>query len=194
VRIKMNILFGYDTETTGLPVWKEPSGSVNQPHLVQLAAVLTDAVTQEVIASMDVIIKPDGWVIPDEVAAIHGITTEKALAVGIPEKLALEMFIAMRADAERVAYNKTFDQRIIRIAAKRYLDESAQEKWAIKEDHHCAMRLTQKDIGGKQGKLIDAYKHYTGKDLVDAHSAMADTKACMDVYFGAQKSLASQAA
>lgn len=179
----MNTIFGYDTETTGLPVWKEPSDSDSQPHLVQLGAVLMDADTKKVIASMDVIIKPDGWVIPDDVAAIHGITTEKALAVGIPEKLALEMFLAMRGEAERVAYNKTFDQRIIRIAAKRYLDEAAQEKWAVKEDHHCSMRMAQKDIGGKQIKLIEAYKHYTGKDLVDAHSAMADTLASMDVYF-----------
>ncbi len=45
------------------------------------------------------------------------------------------------------------------------------------------MRMAQKDIGGKQIKLIEAYKHYTGKDLVDAHSAMADTLASMDVYF-----------
>ncbi len=188
------LLLGYDTETTGLPVWKEPSGSENQPHLVQLGAVLVDSVTKKVVQSMDVIIKPDGWVIPDEVAAIHGITTEKALAVGIPEKLALEMFLAMRGDAERVAFNKTFDQRIIRIAAKRYLDEAAQDKWAVKEDHHCAMRMARADIGGKQPKLVDAYRHYTGKELVDAHSAMADTKACMDVYFGALKSLDSQAA
>lgn len=179
----MNTIFGYDTETTGLPVWKEPSDSDSQPHLVQLGAVLMDADTKKVIASMDVIIKPDGWVIPDDVAVIHGITTEKALAVGIPEKLALEMFLAMRGEAERVSYNKTFDQRIIRIAAKRYLDEPAQEKWAIKEDHHCSMRMAKADIGGKQPKLIEAYKHYTGKELVDAHSAMADTLACMDVYF-----------
>lgn len=188
------LLLGYDVETTGLPVWKEPSDSVNQPHLVQLGAVLVDAITQKVIASMDVIIKPDGWVIPDDVAALHGITTEIALEVGIPEKLALEMFLAMRGEAERVAFNKTFDQRIIRIAAKRFLDEAAQEKWAIKEDHHCAMQMARKDMGGKQPNLADAYKHYTGKDLVDAHSAMADTKACMDVYFGVLKSLSSQAA
>jgi DNA polymerase-3 subunit epsilon len=188
------LLLGYDTETTGLPVWKEPSDSESQPHLVQLAAVLVDPVTKNVIQSMDVIIKPDGWIIPDDVAAIHGITTEKALAVGIPEKLALEMFLAMRGDYERVAFNKTFDQRIIRIAAKRYLDEAVQDKWAVKEDHHCAMRMAREDIGGKQPKLIDAYRHYTGKELVDAHSAMADTKACMDVYFGALNSLKSNAA
>jgi len=190
----MNTVLIYDTETTGMPVWKEPSGSVNQPHLVQLAATLVDVKTQLIIASMDVIIKPDGWVISEEMAAIHGITTEKALAVGIPEKLAIEMFLAMRADAERVAFNKTFDQRIIRIAAKRYLDEAAQEKWAIKEDHHCAMRMAQKDIGGKQPKLIEAYKHYTGKELENAHSAMADTLACKDVYFSILNKAEVQAA
>ncbi len=179
----MNTIFFYDTETTGLPVWQEPSDSVSQPHLVQLGAVLVNADTKEIISSMDVIIKPEGWTIPSEVAEIHGITTEKALAVGVPEKVALEMFLSMRGDADRVAYNKTFDQRIIRIAAKRYLDDEAQEKWAIKEDHHCSMRMAQADIGGKNPKLAVSYKHYTGKDLENAHSAMADTLACMAVYF-----------
>ena len=190
----MNTLFGYDTETTGLPIWKIPSDDVAQPHLVQLGAVLVDADTKKTIASLDVIIKPEGWVIPDEVAAIHGITTEMAMDVGIPEKLALEMFLALRGNSERVAFNKTFDQRIIRIAAKRYLDQEAQDKWAVKEDHHCSMRMARADIGGKQPKLADAYRHYTGNELVDAHSAMADTKACMDVYFGVLNSLASKAA
>ncbi|MAY41712.1 MULTISPECIES: 3'-5' exonuclease [unclassified Neptuniibacter] len=179
----MKTILFYDTETTGLPVWKEPSDSEAQPHLVQLGAVLANAETKEVISTLDVIIKPEGWEIPEEVSAIHGITTEHAQAVGVPEHLAFEMLIAMAGDAERVAYNKTFDQRIIRIAAKRYSTEEVQEKWAVKDDHHCSMRMAQSIIGGKNPKLIDAYQHFTGKDLENAHSAMADTLACMEVYW-----------
>ena len=35
--------------------------------------------------------------------------------------------------------------------------------------------------------LIDAYKHFTGKDLENAHTAMADAEACMEVYFSIEK-------
>lgn len=181
----MKPLFFYDTETTGLPVWKEPSESDAQPHLVQLGAVLVNPETQEVISSIDLIIKPDGWEIPEEVSEIHGITTEYAMEVGVPEKMALDLFLAMRGDAERIAYNKTFDQRIIRIAAKRYSSDDVVEKWAEKDDHHCSMRMAQSVIGGKNPKLEAAYKHFTGKELENAHSAMADTMASMEVYFAA---------
>ena len=83
----MNIKLFYDTETTGLPDFKAPSESAHQPHIVQLAALLVDMDTRETIQSMDVICRPDGWTIPDEVAAVHGITTEHAAEVGIPESM-----------------------------------------------------------------------------------------------------------
>ena len=35
------ILF-YDTETTGLPLWSQPSEHPDQPRVVQLAALLCD--------------------------------------------------------------------------------------------------------------------------------------------------------
>lgn len=177
------LLFGYDTETTGIPNWKVPSDSPEQPHLVSLAAVLVNAETREVVDSMDVIIRPDGWEIPEETIAIHGITMERAEKEGIPEQEALEMFLKMRGDHERVAYNKTFDQRIIRIACKRYLPEADMDKWAVKEDHHCSMMMAKKQIGVKSVKLVDAYKHFKGVEMEGNHNAMADTKASMDVYF-----------
>ncbi len=184
----MNLLLPFDTETTGMPDWKTPSGGENQPHLVQIAALLVDDDTGKTIQSIDLIIKPDGWVIPEEVSAIHGITNEMAMDVGVPEVDALVAFVALwKASDRRIAFNRTFDQRIIRIATKRYFEEDVVDQWAEKGDFDCAMMMAQKVMGGKRPNLADAYKHFTGKDLIDAHSAMADTQACLEVYRGARE-------
>lgn len=185
----------YDTETTGLPVWSEPSEGENQPHMVQLAAKLVDADTRKVIQSIDLIIRPDGWVIPAEVTEIHGITTEHALAVGVPEALALQMLLAMwRAASVRAGHNESFDARIIRIATKRYLtDEDEIEAWKAGAAE-CTGQITKPIMqmeprsrwGWKMPKLSEAYKHFIGEDLQNAHSAMADVDGCMAVYFAAK--------
>jgi DNA polymerase-3 subunit epsilon len=107
------------------------------------------------------------------------------MQVGVPESMAVEMLLSMCGKADRIAFNRTFDQRIIRIALMRYgFPESVIEAWAEKDNHPCSMLMSKK-IMGKQPKLIDAYKFFTGKELEDAHSAMADTMASMTVYHAA---------
>ncbi len=186
---KLNTALFYDTETTGLPDWKSPSDSDSQPHIVQLAALLVNVDTRETIASMDVIIKPDGWTISEEVSETHGITTEHALNVGIPEQLALDMFLAIWNGCNRVSHNRTFDQRIIRIAAKRFKSEEIIDAWGEKENHQCSMLMAKPimELPGKRGfknpNLAEAYEFFTALEIENAHTALADTKACMDIYF-----------
>jgi DNA polymerase-3 subunit epsilon len=177
------ILF-FDTETTGLPDWKSPSDAEHQPHIVQLAAILADADTQEIISSMDVIVRPDDWEIPAETVEVHGISQQHAEAVGIPEALALDTFLNMWRGSLRVAHNKTFDLRMIRIAIKRYNKNPLMlDAWSVKDTAFCTMQAAHTVMGGKRPKLAEAYEHFTGKTLDDAHNAMADTKACMELYF-----------
>ena len=199
----MNLKLFFDTETTGLPDFKAPSESAHQPHIVQLAALLVDMDTRETIQSMDVICRPDGWTIPDEVAAVHGITTEHAAEVGIPEHLAVSMFMELWAGRARVAHNEQFDARIVRIALMRFHSEEAADIWksgptectARLATPICALPPTEKmkAVGRfhhKTPNLGEAYRHSTGKGLENAHSAMADVMACRDVYFaikGAQQ-------
>lgn len=179
------ILF-FDTETNGMVDWKRPSGGKDQPHIVQLAAILCDEETMQAVDTMNVIVSPDGWDIPEEISDIHGITTEQALKVGITEKEALQMFLKLWYQCDlRVAHNTTFDNRIIRIALKRYLPNLIpDDDWKDKDRYFCTLQRARKVMGGKKGHtLAEAYKHFMGKELENAHDAMADTEACMHIYF-----------
>lgn len=194
----MNLLLFYDTETTGLPLWNEPSEDPRQPHLVQLAALLVDADSRKVQASMDVIIRPSGYVIPSDVSAIHGITTERALDVGISESLAVEMLLELWQSRLRVAHNESFDARMIRIQLLRHGTKIGRnpDDWKM-APAACTQTLAtpvmqlppterMRAAGRyhhKSPNLGEAYKHFTGQTLADAHTAMADVQACMQVYF-----------
>lgn len=178
----------FDSESNGLPIWKEPSESKGQPHLTQLGAILCDDKGQ-IARQFEVIIKPDDWEIPDEVVELNGITTEMAMDVGIPEIEALKMFLDLYDHCEvRVAHNTTFDNRMIRIALKRYMpDLIPDEVWKNKESYYCTLMKARKIMGGKSGHtLAEAYHHFTGKELENAHTALADASACMEIYFAIQ--------
>jgi DNA polymerase-3 subunit epsilon len=193
----------YDTETTGLPLFKEPSEHPDQPHIVQLAAFLVDLNTRETLASMDVIVRPDGWVIPDEMTAIHGITTEKALRLGIPEPQAVDMLRALQENAGlRVGHNEPFDARMVRIAAKRFADPRdpglvipPSDEWKARAAA-CTAQLSHPILqlpptanmrgGHKTPSLVEAYQHFFGQDYPGQHTARGDALACMRVYFAIQ--------
>lgn len=178
-----NSLLVFDSESTGLPDWKSPSEAEHQPHLVQLAAHQVDIDTRKITQSMDVIIKPEGWTIPDEVTEIHGITTEYAGDVGIPESLAVEMLLELWVGRRQIAHNTTFDRRMIRIATKRYFDEEIIDSWHGSE-YECTMIGSKKIMPMKKNPtLAEAYLHFTGKELQNAHTAIADVNACLEIYW-----------
>lgn len=189
----------YDTETTGLPKWSDPSEHPDQPRVVQLCAELVDQDSREVVAALHSIIKPNGWTVPDEVAAIHGITTEKAEAVGIPMPRVIELFMDMWNRAfMRVAHNESFDARMMRIEIMRDAGGSPEDADRWKEGKaFCTMTNSTKIInlppsekmiaagrrGPKPPSMAEAYQHFTGKPLENAHNATADTAACRAVFF-----------
>jgi DNA polymerase-3 subunit epsilon len=195
--MQMNLRLFFDTETTGLPTWGKPSDNPIQPHIVELAADLVDINTRETMASMDVLVKPEGWVIPKEAMDCHGITNELADAVGVPEHYALNWFFELWAAGDRcriVAHNCTFDHRMMRIGAKRYFPDSILKAWGKPEkgvNYECTGLMSKPIMqmppygkyGWKMPKLTEAYEHFTGNPLVNAHRARADVDACKAVYF-----------
>ncbi|MBD9415891.1 3'-5' exonuclease [Pseudomonas sp. PDM16] len=199
------LLAFFDTETTGLPAYSTPSNDPCQPHLVDIAALLYTP-DGELVDSFEAIVRPDGWVIPDEVAAIHGITTEMAMDLGIPESDALDGFMAIHERAGlRVAHNCSFDDRILRIALMRYRGLDAANEFraganyctAINTKPICqlppteAMKRSRFRNQFKTPNLGEAYLHFTGEQMVGGHRARIDTEACARVYFALQKHLAA---
>ena len=187
----------FDTETTGFPNWKIPSDDPSQPHLVDICALLYTP-HGELVDSFETMIRPDGWVIPNEVAVIHGITTEMALEQGIPEVEALGGFLRIYMQAGlRVAHNCSFDDRILRIALMRFVGKQAAEAFKAEPSYCTAasskplcklpptekMKATNFKNSFKTPTVAEALLHFTGEELVGGHRARPDTEACARVYF-----------
>jgi len=185
-----------DFETTGLADFNKRASDPTQPHIVQMAAILTTD-DGNVMQSHNVIIRPDGWTIPKEASDIHGITTEIALEFGIQEDLAISLLWRMiEKSTFLVAHNLMFDKFIARIAARRFgLLTDDKDQWWKDLPTFCTMRATTDlcQLPGKFAgkykwpKLTEAYQHVFGKFLDGAHDALADVMACKEIYFWLEK-------
>lgn len=189
MRVTEKLIF-YDTESSDMPLWSQPSSAIEQPHVVQLAAALVDATDRRVISEIDLLIRPHGWECTPATIAIHGITNERAMDEGVDEALAINMFYELWALSDlRVGHVETFDARMIRIALKRHgFGNEDADAWKA-APAACTALLSREAMGIKGRKnptLAEAYRHFTGKELQDAHSARADTRAAMEVYFAIQ--------
>lgn len=177
----------FDTETTGFPLKDRPLDGVAQPHLVQLAAITIDN-DQKPVAEVNILIRPDGWNIPKEASDVHGITQERALRYGVREQAAFGLFSRLVEMSETlVAHNINFDKKIMDICATRYGRQLLPNHLA----YHCTMisstnlcKIPNPVRGGyKWPKLQEVYTFLFGKPFEGAHDAMADIRACMQVYF-----------
>ncbi len=105
----------FDTETTGLPKnWKAPITDTNNwPRMVQLAWQCHD-IEGNFLFAKNHVITPDGYTIPEDVVAVHGITTEIAHEKGIPLKDALLDFMEdVKKSKFIIGHNISFDINIV---------------------------------------------------------------------------------
>lgn len=105
----------FDTETTGLPRnWNAPLTDLNNwPRLVQLAWLYYDY-KGNLVASKDVVVRPDGFSIPADASRIHGITNEIANSRGLAIEKVLNDFDQLVKEATYlVAHNISFDEKIV---------------------------------------------------------------------------------
>ena len=191
------MLLVFDTETTGKWDFRGTIGERHQPRLVQLAAILVQNTGN---ISINYIIKPNGFTIPDEVAKIHGITNERAMEEGVPIEAVLKHFnlLAFQADEDKdgwlIAHNFNFDFNIL--MNEHYLRREDSSYLGLLKPY-CTMRAATKHCrlpnpnprfsAYKWPTLQEAYRHFYGKDFKGAHDALNDVNACLAVYHAIQK-------
>lgn len=188
------MILGYDTETTGLPYFKEPSDDPKQPHVVQLAMILQDMEGNEVDRFSSLVKPGPGAVMASEALEAHGITLEQAMDEGIEALEALERFLDWSSRAGlMVGHNESFDRRIMRIMSARHKGV----KWEPTCPNFCTMwkskfilRLPATEKmraagmpGPKSPNLGECIKGFFGETLEGAHDAMVDISATMRVFW-----------
>ncbi|RIJ15995.1 3'-5' exonuclease [Henriciella mobilis] len=182
----------FDTETTGLPNSRLPIDHKDQPHIVQLAALLCDA-EQRTLASFSLIVNP-GVPIPKQASDVHGITDEMARTYGISPKLAVDLFKQLYQRANMlVAHNIKFDVALISTAIARTMGGVRK----LEKPQYCTMETatpivnlppTERMIAAgfnkpKPPRLEECMKYFFDEDLEGAHDAMIDVAACQVLFF-----------
>jgi DNA polymerase-3 subunit epsilon len=178
----------FDTETTGLPKsYKAPASDTNNwPRLVQLSWAWFDEFGNA-WDRYDYIIKPDGFIVPEEATKIHRISHEQALAEGKDLLPVLKEFADHISRAKAViGHNIEFDDKII--SAEFYRAQMP----SVMDDAHkiCTMKSTANICrinngrgGYKWPNLSELHRHLFGQDFEEAHNAMVDVLACARCFY-----------
>jgi len=200
--MEKHIMFLFiDTETTGIPNYSLDIIDPAQPRVLQFAAIVADEKGNE-IAAFKCPIKPDGWSVDERLEvngrktafAIHGLTNDYLNKYGMSMKTALLMFRKFQdMSSLKIAHNYRFDGFLLKGEHQRIgMDAGPDiEKFCTMKAMTEIMKLppTEKMVGAgytwpKSASLAEAYKFCTGgKTIEKAHDALADVRACKEVFF-----------
>ena len=189
--INVPYYFFFDTETTGIPVnWKAPVTNLsNWPRIVQIAYIICDENGNE-IEFDNYIVKPDGFIIPEEASNIHGITTEKALKNGVPLKSVLEKIHNLISKSKSlVAHNINFDEKILgaeflRNGKENIINDKIKLCTMEKSINFCAI---DGFYGYKWPKLSELYFKLFKDNFEEAHNATVDVRAMAKCFWELKK-------
>ncbi|NUL46326.1 3'-5' exonuclease [Cellulosimicrobium funkei] len=166
------IRVGFDLETTG----RDPE----EARVVTASLVVVDP-HGNLAASYEWLVNP-GVPIPEESSAVHGVTTEKAQAEGLPADQAIvEIADTLRdffdAHIPVIAFNASYDFTVMDRELLRRGLEPLQNQWII--DPYIIDKQVDRYRKGKR-TLTDVSAFY-GVELLDAHTSAADSLAAVGV-------------
>ena len=190
-----NIKLFIDTETTGLPLNDNlPYTDLkNWPYLVQVALIIEDD-NYGILAKRNIILKPDGYTIPESATKIHGISNERAVKNGEDrDKVISFLDLALYKSDIIIGHNVSFDLNVIKseiIRIKGIENALFEKKKHIVIDTMKMGRNICKTPNlsfhtrlNKYPKLDELYYKLFNKHFNNQHDAMADVQAAYDCYY-----------
>lgn len=184
------IAFIFDTETSGLPLWKSPPSDERQPHVLQIGWLLAQRVGNSaefnIITEFGSVVQlPDEAKVDPRAEAVHGISKEFAQHGHNPENIC-EFFLNNLGKADiSVAHNLNFDKLLMETLFHRHTPVSLQLK-----NPFCTMLETVElcQLPGRWGKpkwpkLEELYRFLFNESFSGAHDALADVRATARCYF-----------
>lgn len=175
-----------DTETSGLFDFSKPADAEGQPRLASLSMILIDDEDPFMVSSVDFLIKPDGWVLGAEAAAVNGLSMEQLEEHGVPVSGVLDAYAKVIDDGHViVAFNSQFDTKMMRGEMRRAeIDDRFEATPTIccmraATDVVCVPKKTGK--GFKFPKLSEACEFFEIENSGE-HTAAGDAKACLEIF------------
>ena len=166
LNLKRDIVF-FDIEATGLNILKD--------RIIQIALIKLhkgDAHREE----LTFMVNP-GVPISEDAIAVHGITPDMVRNKPTFDKVAPEIFDFIK-DADLAGYNSD------RYDIPMLLEELHRAGFELDLNTRNCLDVQKIFYKMEPRTLKAAYKLYCDKDLEDAHDALADVKATVEVFFG----------
>jgi DNA polymerase III subunit epsilon len=184
--------FVFDVETTGLPIMRpKPErgffpyrflSKYNSARIVSISWVVLDQFFRERERKYYVV-KPRGFVVPEESTRIHGITHEYADLNGVHFAEVMRDLKNTVADCDHiVAHNLAFDRNVL--YSELYREHAYDTIKRIQQSrYYCTMLEGQKHMRVRKfPKLAELYKYIYNEDITGAHNALHDTLHCVKCY------------
>lgn len=192
-----------DTETTGLPSFRTKFAlkdedyypytqydKYNTSRIVQFTYQLFDT-NKNNVKTVNHIVKPTNFIIPNDSVKIHKITTEIANKTGIDINIIFDEFEKdIKGIKQVIGHNILFDKYVILAELSRHKKDNIIDL-LLKKEFKCTQSMSKNickipsKFGGsyKNPTLNEAYKLLFKKEITNAHNALYDVKHCADIYF-----------
>lgn len=163
----MRALF-YDTETTGLPNFRDGPGGASWPDVTQFAAKLVDLKTRKTEACLQFYVKPEREIHPDA-ARVTGIDLDHIMKFGVTRRFMVAAFSGIARNADlTICHNRQFDDTVIKTAFIREGHEPMNHPGFCTKDATTNLVKAPKKPN-RNGVVMGGYKWPT---LTEAHGVL----------------------